>query len=483
VIAATAAPLSGSFQTDIVLRPFSCGVDQDGDTFIDEDPENSIDDDQDGRIDEDDCLKVDDTVMKFEADLVLLLNISGLQISSTTVFTFKGLEYQAFTISSTIGAVSIKDTFVFAPSITEIEQIYTTTTLFRRYCVSASAPGDVTPPFLECPVPDSVLYWLLEDPKRFHPAVANLRLAGIFDSAGMLDSDLAFRKKIAEFSINIAGISLSGRLLFANLGSVTAPDFRTGAVLAIEGQTVSGIIVRAESWFGAREGLECFAECKPIERIYSGIVVSDLSIQEETLSVRNLTLGGVNFSLKTEFNFFTAPGTYCPVQGICYIEITSRGRLLPMLTILESTWRLNSSLNPASGNLKTQLRFGDVAVTTIWYFYPVDAETWESQIAEFISVFDPPGVTITSDLRVCTEELFAVLCSVGHGTLQHDIFVNAVVSNASVTARIVFLGIIDQFYQFSVDTSFRVGQVIFTGAIVLSPESLDALAFSTRIEF
>ncbi|MBI1741720.1 hypothetical protein HYR54_01485 [Candidatus Acetothermia bacterium] len=478
-----AAPISGSFQVDLVMHPVSCGVDEDGDTFVDEDPPDGIDNDGDTLIDEDGCRKVDKIKMKFEADLSLQLNISGVQINTTTVFTFKGLEYQEFVISSVIGAISVKDLLVFAPSVTEIEEVRTVSTLARRYCVSAAAPADVTPPLLDCPVVDSVLYWLLEDPNRFHPAVANLRLATIFDSAGMLDPALVLRKKIAELTVNIAGMSLGARLLFANLGSATAPAYRVGSVLALEGQTVSGIVLRTESWIGARQGLECFAECKPVERLYEGIVVDSFSIQEEKLFISNLVLGGVTFNLKTEFHFVANPSTYCPIEGICYVEINTRARLSPLGLIVENTMRLNSSLGPASDSLKTQLKFGDVSITAIWYFYLADTNTWESQIAEFISVFDPPGVTITSDLRVCTEQLFSILCSLGKGALQHDIFVNAATGNLSWTARVSLLGLIADFYQFSADMSWTVGAVTFTGAIVLSAESLDALAFGTRVRF
>ncbi|MBI1741847.1 hypothetical protein HYR54_02145 [Candidatus Acetothermia bacterium] len=151
-----AAPISGSFQVDFVIHSATCGVDEDGDTFVDEDPVNGIDDDRDTLIDEDPCFKVDITVMKIEADLLLQLTISGLEIGSTTVFTFK-VEYQAFTLITMIGALSIRDTFVFAPDIVEIEEVHTPLTLAVRYCINASAPGDIIPPFLDCPQTDSLL--------------------------------------------------------------------------------------------------------------------------------------------------------------------------------------------------------------------------------------------------------------------------------------------------------------------------------------
>ena len=97
VAPANAAPISGSFTVDLVFAPI-CNA------FIT------------GAVV---CAKVSDTIMKLEVDLVLRLTISGLEIGSNTVFTFKGIEFQSFTLSTTIGALTVRDTFVFAPSIWE----------------------------------------------------------------------------------------------------------------------------------------------------------------------------------------------------------------------------------------------------------------------------------------------------------------------------------------------------------------------------
>jgi hypothetical protein len=66
--------------------------------------------------------KVDLIDVKFEADLVLTLSISGLDITSTTVFTFLGVEFQSFVISATVGALTIKDTIIFSPTFFEFEE-------------------------------------------------------------------------------------------------------------------------------------------------------------------------------------------------------------------------------------------------------------------------------------------------------------------------------------------------------------------------
>jgi hypothetical protein len=61
---------------------------------------------------------------------------------------------------------------------------------------------------------------------------------------------LTFRKKIAEVTLSIAGLTLGLRALFGNFGTSSAPDFRAGLVLILSGQTVSGITVRSETWVG-----------------------------------------------------------------------------------------------------------------------------------------------------------------------------------------------------------------------------------------
>lgn len=99
-------------------------------------------------------------IEEFRGDLALQLTISDLEIDSTTVFAFKSLEFQMITLMSTIGAFSVKDTFIFSPSIAEIEFVRTHDTLTLQYCINKSAPYSV-PIFEPCPFPDSHLYRLM----------------------------------------------------------------------------------------------------------------------------------------------------------------------------------------------------------------------------------------------------------------------------------------------------------------------------------
>lgn len=258
-----AAPIRATFETHLALQSASCGVDEDGDTFVDEDPPNGMDDDNDGELDEDSCSKTDLTIVKLEADLILELTISGLTMSSTSVFTFKGLEYQAFGFSGALGAVSVKGLMIFAPSMSEIEFVRTAGTLSLRYCVRSSLPGTIAPPFRVCPLPDARLYWLLEDVGFYHPAVANLMLARTFEESGMLDALIIFRKQVLDISVHLTGLALGLHTMFANFGDDVTPEFRAGMVLVIEGQTVSGVFVRSRRGWGRVRGWSALVSVSP----------------------------------------------------------------------------------------------------------------------------------------------------------------------------------------------------------------------------
>ena len=470
-----AAPISGEANFDLVLRSATCGIDADGDTFVDEDPPNTIDDDGDTLIDEDDCSKIDLSALKFESDLLVTLAISGLQITSTSVLTFKGLEYQAFSFFMTVGALSFSDVIVFAPSITEIALVRNASSLSVRYCILDSAPGSVSPPFRSCPLFDSRLYWLLEGDGFYHPTVANLILAQIFDDGGMLlPKTLTLRKKVADLALNIAGMTVSTRALFANLGSVSAPNFRIGLVLGLEGQTVSGILIRSETWIGARQGLECFAECKPLERLYLGIVTDEFSFQEEKLFVRNVKFLGLTF------HFLLEVGNVCAEDFLCYAEINTIIPIQPLGLELNNTLRFGPGVREHFDALSTTLRFGDASVLALWYFYPRTG-SWKAQIARIISSFDPPGLTVSSDLQLCTGTAY-LFCS--SGVVKHMLSFAATIGDLSLDAKLIFIGLIKNFYQLWLDAAWKLGGgVELSSSIVLSVNYLNAFAMGITVRF
>ncbi|MBI3660380.1 hypothetical protein HY230_07915 [Candidatus Acetothermia bacterium] len=455
----SAAPVAGSFTVDIVMEP-QC--------------KNLIAGNQTS------CDKIDDLFVKFEADLILTLSVSGLDISSTTVFTFKGVESQAFTIAGTVGALTFKDTFVFAPDLVEIEFVRTTGTLSSRYCINFSTPGDLTPPFLDCPAPDAFLFFLLEDVGVFHPAVANLILGTIFDAAGMLDAPLAFCKKIVDLSINIAGLTIGTRALFANFscGTTALANWQTGVVLALEGQTVSGITLRSETWIGARQGLECWGECKPAERNYGGKIVSGFSSQEEKLFIRNLVFAGITTNIRIEWKFGQAVAS---ANGLSYVEVNTRYKLQPFGLTISNTLRMNGNLDPRFDFLITSYKYGDMSVTAVFLYYLAATNFWEAQLGEFVTEFDPPGATITSDLELCTERLFMAFCTAG--VLEHDIYVSAAVGSLTFDLRLILFGLFSGFSELWVDIGWKVGSVNFKTSLVVATDFVEALAFEISVRF
>ncbi|MCS7198361.1 MAG: hypothetical protein NZ930_06775 [Candidatus Bipolaricaulota bacterium] len=469
-----AAPISGEASLNLVLRSATCGIDADGDTFVDEDPPNNLDDDGDTLIDEDDCSKVDLSALKFESDVVVTLSISGLEIASTSVFTFKGLEYQAFSFLLNIGALSFSDYIVFAPSVTEIALIRNASSLSARYCILDSAPGSVSPPFRSCPLFDSRLYWLLEGDGFYHPTVANLILAQIFDDGGMLQPNtLTLRKKVADLAVKLGGITVSTRALFTNFGNAGDPNFRVGVVLGLEGQTVSGILIRSETWIGARQGLECFAECKLLERLYLGAVTDEFSFQEEKLFVRNVKLWGVTL------HFLLEVGSACAADFLCYAEINTIIPVQPLGLVFNNTLRFGPGISEHFDVLNTTLRVGDAAIVALWYFYP-HTGSWKAHLARLIGSFDPPGLTVSSDLHLCagTANLFCA-----HGVAKHTLSLAAAIGTLSLDIRLIFIGLIKNFYQLWLDAVWKLGPVELYGSVVLSVRYLSALAVGVTVKF
>lgn len=483
VFPALSAPITGGAQFDLVMKSSSCDVNEDGDLLTDEDPPNGVDDDGDTLIDEDVCRKIDLSVFKVEMDLVLTLSISGLEITSTSVLTFKGIEYQAFTTSATLGALTLKNSLIFAPSITEIEFVRTSDLAHLRYCVRRAAPGDVTPPFRDCPLPDSSLYWLLEDVGFYHPTVANLALAQAFDGGGMLDADLTLRKSVFDLTLPIGGLLFSLHVMAANFGTGT-PEFRTGFVLSVEGQTVSGLTVRSETWVGARQGLECFAECKPLERLYGGIVIEEFTPQEEKLFVRNLKIWGITLHTRAEFQLFgeaDLTGENCSTQVICLLEINAIGQIQPLNLTITNTLRLGPGLDAKFNVLATTLQIGEAAVEAFWVFYPDAVGSWKVYLAQIVGSFDPPGLQVRSEIKFCTG-ITLVLCSTDH-ILKHTLTLAWTVGDFHGELRVILLGLIKEFYQAWWDSVWKVGPVELTSSAVLTVEYISALAVGITVRF
>jgi len=496
---ATAAPISGSFAIDIVFYP--------------QGPE---------------IQKVDLIDMKFEADLILTLSISGLDITSTTVFTFLGVEFQSFVISATVGALTIKDTIIFSPTFFEFEE--TRDQYGRlRWCLQSPSLPDLTgaepagEPTLYCSFPavisgyitDSVFgdvylyeiflgYW--------HPLVQNLVLARMLDETNALNNTIRFRKKIADLSLNIAGLVLNVKALFANVSTTpTGYSLLSGIVMAMEGKTVSGVGVRGELWLGAKQGLECFGECKPLERFFNQMVTGGgmTNTEEEKVFLNNVVIAGVRNDFRAEFHFDLAQCTIDQVDDdddgwfypydtvgdsmtitnpLCYMELTQAFTVAPWRLNVQTTWNWNGNFDLISNITTVGLKAGDASVTGIFVWRNNGQWSFEPGLSEFVTTFDPPGLTVTSDIVFCTNPVYCT-AALGGGpdippVIEHDLSFSGTVGPVSLAATVIFDGgLLGEFAELDVDMGFAFEPVSVTLSAVILTDMLGGIAFSMNTKF
>jgi hypothetical protein len=430
--------------------------------------------------------KIDKILVKMEADLVLTLSVSGVDITSTSVFTFKGLEFQSFTFIGTVGALAFRSVLIFAPNIVEIEIVRD---IFgrARYCINASDPGGL--PFLPCPDPDDDLWFLLEEEiigDPFHPVVANLILADIFDGAGHLDPALTFRKKIAELSLSLAGLTIGLRGMFANIGSAQTPKWRMGVVASVEGQTVSGIIIRGETWIGALQGLECFGECKPLEVIRGGKIYDDgdtsqddFVITEEKLFIRNLKIAGVTFGARLEFAFVG------PSAGLTFLQLTQDFALAPFGLTVNNVINIQpdpvtSALTIVQDEITTSVKVGDVSVLAQFVIRPAVTGAFNIFFATLISTFDAPGVKVTDILVPCIDENS---CAGPDGMLDHNLILSTSVGDVTLDIELDFSGLFTGFYQAIIEVGWQLGNVTIRSSSVIDVNALLGQKIGIELKF
>ena len=419
---AAAAPITGSFSFDIVFYPDqACTIDDEG-LIICEDPIN----------------KIDRIMVKFEADLALTMSISGLELTSSTSFTFKGVETQIFWAKATVGAMVFETALVFAPNIMEFEEVRSGGGT-RYYCLRQSAPdnyGADLSGINSCASGSSA--GILDPVFGFHswgnmlilgavhPAIANVIVGrwadGQFDawhtpnpnvSGSMLDQPLTFRKKAAEVTLSIAGLTLGLRGLFANFGTVSAPSFTIGTVLILEGTTVSGIKVRSETWIGARQGFECFGECKPNQRLGTqggfifvpypatgGIVVPGWQPEEEKLYISGLKLAGLTHTIVMEMQF---GGAAAESRQPTFVAIqTSTPRITPLGITVTNIARFDRGFERfLRDQLILNASFGEASGQIRWDFRPNAIGAMETLLRLIYAEFDAPGATASVSLVTC----------------------------------------------------------------------------------
>ncbi|MCL6641932.1 MAG: hypothetical protein K6T71_01220 [Candidatus Bipolaricaulota bacterium] len=476
-----AAPVSGSATLDIVFRPSPLYYAESG-------------------------TKIDKIDVKLELDLILTLSVSGVDITSVSVFTFRGLEYQAFVFTGTIGALVANSQFIFAPNIIEIRAVRDALGL-PAYCVDTADPAiandqtvtlpNAQPPVLPltglplCPysatldplaTAEHYFYMLIEGVDfvygYLHPALRNLYLAGIMEAqiTDPLGQPLTFRKKVAELSLSLAGLTIGLRGMFANIGSATTPAWRMGIVASVEGQTVSGITIRGESWLGARQGVECFAECKPLQIVRGGYVEDLFAFYEEKLFIRNLKLAGITFGARLEFEFFDAPA------GLRFVELTQSFRLDPFRLEINNTLNIvGPDLTMVSDVFTTSLRVGDISMTVVGYIWPTYTGAFNLYWSQLISVFDPPGMKVTSVIAFCNEE---TVCNIfGSGLFYHTITLSGTVGDMAINISLALGNLFSAFQEAVIDLSWKVGNVTVNSGTILNVNFLRAQVFSINFKF
>ncbi len=513
---AVAAPITGSFGIDIIFYPQN----------VDGGPQS----------------KIDQILVKFEADLILTLSISGVELTSTTLFTFKGLEVQLFSVGAVVGPMNLSLILAFAPSIYEFEE-FRTGIASRTYCLRTSAPyvdvrdGAGNPGYSTCayletalltpgirnhPVfsPGFTLSWL--GIFLSSPAVQNLimghwadglnadhiwddpNVPGVSSGLSMLEPPLTFRKKVAEVTLSIAGLTLGLRALFANLGSATTPAFESGFVLILAGQTVSGISVRSETWFGARQGFECFGECKPISRIGftmsafapypagGGIVVPGLDPQEEKLFITGLTLAGVRHTIVLEF--VLAGLNSSSLQPTAMSITSSTPRITPIGLTVTNIARFGPGLALVRDIVLFGIRIGEIATTVQIDYRPSAINAWEPLFTALIMTFDPPGGVAQIVVINCQTDFFAATtraCRSGFVTgvaggmfIETDYYIEFEVGDLKVSVLAVMVGsLLKNFVGADINATWTIGGVTFTSETSLATDQLEYQAFTATVKF
>jgi hypothetical protein len=404
---------------------------------------------------EDPINKIDRIMVKFEADLVLTLSISGLELTSSTAFTFKGVETQIFYAKATVGAMVFETALVFAPNIMEFEEVRSGSGT-RFYCLNRSAPHDygnasgifninncvnVIVGASGAGILDPIygyiswgsLFFVSYSEVSSGP-IGNLVIGkwadGLYDAwhtpvvpggvtGSMLDQPLTFRKKAAEVTLNIAGLTLGLRGLFANFGTVSAPSFTIGTVLILQGTTVSGIQVRSETWVGARQGFECFGECKPNQRLGNqnaflfvpypatgGIVVPGFQPEEEKLYISGLKLAGITHQLVVEFQL---RGAGADTRQPTFVAIaSSTPRITPLNISVSNIARFDRGFERfLRDQLTIQVSFGEASGLIRWDFRPNSIGAMESLLTLIYAEFDAPGATASIALVTCDPDEYA----------------------------------------------------------------------------
>jgi hypothetical protein len=445
------------------------------------------------------------------------------------------VEVQLFSAKATVGAMTFTTVLAFAPNILEFEDVRSSSSASRGWCLRDTAPGNPGVPAAASCVwgiaagiePDGTVTFPTDPPDisffsifLSDPVVQNVYL-GLWADAlfpglhnfttSQLIPALTFRKKVAEVTLSIAGLTLGLRALFGNFGTTQTPDFRSGFVLILVGQTVSGITVRSETWVGARQGFECFGECKPASRLgfiastfapvpsLGGIVGPSIPFepQEEKLFITGLTLAGIRNDIAMEFVLAGAGASSLQPTNM---SITSTWRITPLRLTITNIARFGNfplafggvGLDLLRDIMLFGINIGEVGATVQLDFRPTPIGAWETLFTALIMEFDPPGGKATIIVQSCDTDWyfttgFGYCISVGaypFFATTYDIAFE--VGDLSVEITAVMEGsLLKDLAEVDIFASWSLGGAVSIDSmtIFLNPDALFAQKFGVTVKF
>jgi hypothetical protein len=263
----------------------------------------------------------------FQSNLVINILLSGLTFGVDIGFGVTGVEFAVLSLRTSLGALSVDDLFVFAA------------------------------PFGCAPHP------VINDGNGNCPGITVIPV-GDENGDGVVDNGVGFVKKRIGLQLTIAGISLENLAIFedvdfpdinsddthshdhfgplearggtyniSDVNSVVSdatPTFGFGDVITISGETVSGITVtgstaicagrtntiKKKSWTNEVNKACTSTLDNNITEIEGG-AKTPLLFESETLSLGNIEIGGVTFTLSTTFK----PGSPLAASGTASFNV------------------------------------------------------------------------------------------------------------------------------------------------------------------
>jgi hypothetical protein len=379
--------------------------------------------------------KVDGFFADIESVARLTFSFSGLEMTSLSVFSLKGLEFQALTLAAST-PILMRAITIFSPNVLEVAD-----DLLWTVAVADPDPGG-----------------LVSLPLRLfiHELASPIDLARVLGPT--LNGSSIFRKTILETELAFSGISLRGTFLIANIGSVSTPNLRPGLVIALAGQMTSGVILEAATYFGARQGFECYGECKEPERFWQGRVMPDFRIEQEKLVIRNFNLGGLIHSFEIVFDLGTSAVPFTP--GVSKVDWEFLAKFLGGYLELKQRFLFFSELGPAQILVRSELGINKTRLAL-------------DLMDDDLAIPDFPIRQLTFSTVLGHVSLRDIISIQPIGGLLHAIMIDTVIDIFSFSSQTVFLGgVITNFYSQRVDLTYHLGQTAINLSVLVRRDFL-----------